>query len=143
MSEHNSVQKDNEFRIEGRHSVLEAFRAGRLMERLYVQKGLSDGPILSILKEAKKAGTIVDFIPKERLDYMSETGRHQGVLAVFSLFTTVKSTIFSVSQKKRGRLRLFLYWTASRTRTTSGPSSGRPTSRARTALLFRSAGRWD
>lgn len=101
MSEHNSVQKDNEFRIEGRHSVLEAFRAGRLMERLYVQKGLSDGPILSILKEAKKAGTIVDFIPKERLDYMSETGRHQGVLAVLSAFHYSEiDDIFRLAEKK-------------------------------------------
>lgn len=73
-------------RIEGRHSVIEAYRAGRLIERLYIQRGCKDGPILTILREAKKAGTLVDFIPKERLDYMSETGHHQGVIATLSAF---------------------------------------------------------
>lgn len=72
--------------IEGRNSVIEAYRAGRLIERLYIQRGCKDGPILTILREAKKAGTLVDFIPKERLDYMSETGHHQGVIATLSAF---------------------------------------------------------
>ncbi len=72
--------------IEGRHSILEAFRADSLIERLYVQKGCQDGPVLSILREAKKAGTPTDFIPRERLDYMSETGHHQGVIATLSAF---------------------------------------------------------
>ena len=62
-------------RIEGRHSVLEAFRAGQLLERLFVQKGCKDGPILTILREAKKNGTMVDFVPRERLDHMSGTGK--------------------------------------------------------------------
>lgn len=73
-------------RIEGRHSVLEAFRAGQLLERLFVQKGCKDGPILSILREARKNGTMVDFVPRERLDHMSETGHHQGVIASLSAF---------------------------------------------------------
>lgn len=74
-------------RIEGRHSVMEAFRAGSLIERLFVQKGCQDGPILSILREAKKAGTMVDFVPKERLDHMSETKNHQGVIASLAAFS--------------------------------------------------------
>lgn len=77
---------EDESRLEGRHSVLEAFRAGKLIEKLFVLKGCKDGPVLSILREAKKAGTLVDFVPKERLDHMSETGKHQGVLAVLSAF---------------------------------------------------------
>ena len=77
---------EDESRLEGRHSVLEAFRAGKLIEKLFVLKGCKDGPVLSILREAKKAGTQVDFVPKERLDHMSETGKHQGVLAVLSAF---------------------------------------------------------
>lgn len=75
-----------EAKIEGRHSVLEAFRAGKLIERLFVQKNCKDGPVLSILREAKKNGTMVDFIPRERLDHMSETGHHQGVIATLSAF---------------------------------------------------------
>lgn len=88
-------------RIEGRHSVLEAFRAGRLIERLYVQKGCQDGPVLSILREAKKAGTMVDFVPKERLDHMSETGHHQGVIASLSAFSySTIEDMFLLAEKK-------------------------------------------
>ena len=64
--------------------MLEAFRAEQLIERLFVQRGCKDGPVMSILREAKKAGTMVDFVPKERLDQMSETGHHQGVIATIS-----------------------------------------------------------
>lgn len=87
MSETKNLQETiPESKIEGRHSVLEAFRAGKLIERLFIQKNCKDGPVLSILKEAKKNGTMVDFIPKERLDHMSETGHHQGVIAILSAF---------------------------------------------------------
>lgn len=70
-----------EFTIEGRNAVLEAFRSGKTIDKLYVQKGISDGPIQSILREAKKGDTILNFVDKERLDQMSEEGRHQGVIA--------------------------------------------------------------
>ncbi|MBE5981605.1 MAG: 23S rRNA (guanosine(2251)-2'-O)-methyltransferase RlmB [Paenibacillaceae bacterium] len=70
-----------EFTIEGRNAVLEAFRAGKTIDKLYVQKGVSDGPIQSILREAKKTDTIVNFVERERLDQMSEEGHHQGVIA--------------------------------------------------------------
>ncbi len=68
-------------RIEGRNPVLEAFRAGKTIDRLFVQEHLSDGPIQTILREAKKTDAIVQFLPKERLDQMSESGHHQGVIA--------------------------------------------------------------
>ena len=77
---------DNENWLEGRHSVLEAFRAGKLVERLYVLKGCQDGPVQNILREAKRAKTLVDFVPKERLDHMSASGKHQGVVAQLSAF---------------------------------------------------------
>lgn len=70
-----------EFTIEGRNAVLEAFRSGKTIDKLYVQKGISDGPIQSILREAKKGDTILNFVDKERLDQMSGEGRHQGVIA--------------------------------------------------------------
>ena len=47
----------NENAIEGRNAVLEAFRAGKTVDKLYVQEGLKDGPILSIVREAKKQGS--------------------------------------------------------------------------------------
>lgn len=99
MTETNT--QTTESRIEGRHSVLEAFRAGQLIERLFVQKGLDDGPVLTILREAKKAGTMVDFVPKDRLDHMSETGRHQGVIANLSAFRySEMQDIFDLAEKK-------------------------------------------
>ena len=70
-----------EITIEGRNAVLEAFRSGKTIDKLYVQKGVSDGPIQSILREAKKTDTIVNFVERERLDQMSEEGHHQGVIA--------------------------------------------------------------
>lgn len=70
-----------ELTIEGRNAVLEAFRAGKTIDRLYVRKGCQDGPINSILREARKQDTIVSFVTKEQLDQMSETGKHQGVIA--------------------------------------------------------------
>lgn len=71
----------NEFMIEGRNAVLEAFRSGKTIDKLYVLDGCKDGPIMSILREAKKTGTIINYVPKERLDHLSEGGRHQGVVA--------------------------------------------------------------
>lgn len=70
-----------ELTIEGRNAVLEAFRSGKTIDRLFVLDGSQDGPIKSILREAKKGDTIINFVKKERLDQLSETGKHQGVMA--------------------------------------------------------------
>ncbi len=67
--------------IEGRNAVLEAFRAGKPIDRLYILDGCKDGPILSIKREAAKTDTIIKYVDKERLDSLSETGHHQGVIA--------------------------------------------------------------
>lgn len=74
-------ERYEEFLIEGRNAVLEAFRAGKTIDKLYVQDGCKDGPIQSIVREAKKGDTILRFVPRERLDQMSAEGRHQGVIA--------------------------------------------------------------
>ena len=76
----------SENRLEGRNSVLEAYRAGRTVDKLYVQQGLQDAMISTILREARKAGTFVSFVSGEQLDRISETGRHQGVIAQTSSF---------------------------------------------------------
>lgn len=70
-----------EMTIEGRNAVMEAFRSGKTIDRVYVLKDCQDGPINSILREARKHDTLVNFVAKERLDQMSETGKHQGVIA--------------------------------------------------------------
>lgn len=71
----------NENHIEGRNAVLEAFRAGQTVDKVFLQKDLREGMIMTIAREARKAGTIISYVPKERLNRMSETGRHQGVIA--------------------------------------------------------------
>lgn len=70
-----------EFTIEGRNAVIEAFRAGKTIDRLFVLDGSQDGPIKTILREAKKTDAVVTFVKKERLDQISPTGKHQGVIA--------------------------------------------------------------
>lgn len=76
----------NESMIEGRNAVREAFRAGRTIDRLYVQNGLKDGPVMDLIRRAKQADALVDYVQKERLDQMSETGRHQGVIAQIAAY---------------------------------------------------------
>ena len=76
----------NENRIEGRNAVMEAFRAGKVIDKLYVQQGLHDGPIQSILREAKKQDCIINFVSSQRLDEISETQKHQGVIANASAY---------------------------------------------------------
>ncbi len=73
--------EENETLIEGRNAVLEAFRSGKTIDKLFVLKECKDGPIRSILREAEKGDTIVNFVTKERLDQLSSTGKHQGVIA--------------------------------------------------------------
>lgn len=67
--------------LEGRNAVIEAFRSGREIDRLLIQDGCQDGPMQTIKREAKKHGTLVDFVPRDRLDQISATGMHQGVIA--------------------------------------------------------------
>ena len=68
-------------KIEGRNAVIEAFRSGKTIDKLFVLDGCQDGPLKTILREAKKSDTIVNFVKKERLDQLSENGKHQGVIA--------------------------------------------------------------
>ena len=70
-----------ELTIEGRNAVMEAFRSGKTIDKLFVLKNCQDGPVNSILREARKQDVIVSFVAKERLDQMSKTGKHQGVIA--------------------------------------------------------------
>lgn len=70
-----------ELTIEGRNAVLEAFRSGKPIDRLFVLDGCQDGPVKTIVREAKKRDTVISFVSRERLDSMSETGHHQGVMA--------------------------------------------------------------
>ena len=67
--------------IEGRNAVLEAFRSGRTIDKLFVLDGCQDGPVRTIVREAKKHGSLLNFVSRERLNQLSQTGKHQGVIA--------------------------------------------------------------
>ena len=75
-----------EMNIEGRNAVIEAFRSGKTVDKLYILDGCQDGPVMTIKREAKKHDTLVKYVTKERLDQMSQTGKHQGVIAVVAAY---------------------------------------------------------
>lgn len=98
-----------EFTIEGRNAVIEAYRAGKPIDKLYVLDGCQDGPIMTIKREAKKNGTLIKFVDKERLDHMSETGKHQGVIAMAAAYTYAEvSDILQAARDKGEAPFLFL-----------------------------------
>ena len=98
-----------ELTIEGRNAVLEAFRSGKTIDRLFVLDGCQDGPVRTIVREAKKHDTIVNFVPKERLDSMSETGHHQGVMAYAAAYEYAEvEDILKIAEEKGEPPLLFL-----------------------------------
>lgn len=91
-----------EMSIEGRNAVLEAFRSKKSIDKLFIQDGCKDGPILSITREAKKQGTVIQFVSKGRLDQLSETGKHQGVVAYAAAYeyAQVEDLLKAAEEKK-------------------------------------------
>ncbi|HAX51233.1 MAG TPA: 23S rRNA (guanosine(2251)-2'-O)-methyltransferase RlmB [Lachnospiraceae bacterium] len=91
-----------EFTIEGRNAVIEAFRAGKTIDRLFVLDGNQDGPVRTIIREAKKTDAIITFVKKERLDQLSSTGKHQGVIAYCAAYeyAEVEDILKAAEEKK-------------------------------------------
>ena len=105
MSENKNIINEQEqmddHMIEGRNAVLEAFRAGKTIDKLYIQDGLRDGVISSILRDAKKRDVIVNFVSKEKLDQMSPDRKHQGVMAITAAFSYAEvDDILNVAKEK-------------------------------------------
>lgn len=90
-----------EFVIEGRNAVIEAFRAGKTVDKLFVLEHCKEGSMNTVLREAKKHDTIINYVKKERLDQMSETGKHQGVIAYIAAFeyATVEDILAKAEEK--------------------------------------------
>ncbi|MGN0322612.1 MAG: 23S rRNA (guanosine(2251)-2'-O)-methyltransferase RlmB [Oliverpabstia sp.] len=91
-----------ENKIEGRNAVLEAFRSGKTIDKLYILDGCQDGPVRTIAREAKKHDTIINYVKKERLDQLSETGKHQGVIAVAASYEYVEVEDILENARKKG-----------------------------------------
>ena len=101
MIEH-KVKHGNENMIEGRNAVLEAFRSGKPVDKLFVLDGYQDGPVRTIVREAKKHDTLVQFVDKERLTQLSQTGRHQGVIAYTAAYEYAQVEDMLALAKERG-----------------------------------------
>ena len=91
-----------ENKIEGRNAVLEAFRSGKTIDKLYILDGCQDGTVRTIAREAKKNDTIINYVKKERLDQLSETGKHQGVIAVAASYEYVEVEDILENARKKG-----------------------------------------
>ncbi|MBS6466284.1 MAG: 23S rRNA (guanosine(2251)-2'-O)-methyltransferase RlmB [Clostridium sp.] len=90
-----------EYTIEGRNAVLEAFRAGKTIDKLYIQDGCHDGVLNTITREARKHDTIINYVAKERMDQMSTTGKHQGVIAQAAAYEYAElDEIFAKAEEK-------------------------------------------
>lgn len=87
--------------IEGRNAVLEAFRSGRCVDKLFILDGCQDGPVRTIAREARKKDTIINYVSKERLDQLSETRAHQGVIAQVAAYeySTVEEILAKAEEK--------------------------------------------
>lgn len=88
--------------LEGRNPVLEAYRSGKTIDRLFVLEGCHDGPVQTIIREANKKNTIVNFVKKERLDSMSQTGKHQGVIAYVAAYDYAEVSDILDAAKAKG-----------------------------------------
>ena len=98
-----------ELTIEGRNAVLEAFRSGKTIDKLFVLDGCQDGPVRTILREAKKHDTIVQFVKKERLDQLSQTGHHQGVIASAAAYEYAEISDILQNAKDKGEAPFIIF----------------------------------
>ena len=91
-----------EFTIEGRNAVIEAFRSGKPIDKVFILDGCQDGPMMTIRREAKKKDVMIKYVTKERLDQMSETGKHQGVIAYAAAYEYAEVSDILEKAKEKG-----------------------------------------
>ncbi len=102
MEDKNHDIEINEFMIEGRNAVTEAFRSGKVIDKVYILDGCQDGAINTIKREAKKRNAMVKYVTRQRLDQMSETGKHQGVMAVAAAYSYAQVEDMLALAKQKG-----------------------------------------
>ena len=100
----NREEESESLIIEGRNAVLEAFRSGKTIDRLYVLDGRAegvrlDGPTQTILREAKKTDAIISYVAKERLTQLAGNDKHQGVVAMAAAYSY--ATVEEMLEKAR------------------------------------------
>ena len=97
--------------IEGRNAVIEAFRSGKTVDKVLILEGCQDGPINTIVREAKKHNVLIKYVKKDRLDKVSETGKHQGVIAYAAAYKYAEVEDILDNARKKGNHHLLLYLT--------------------------------
>ena len=131
-----------ELTIEGRNAVLEAFRSGKTIDKLFVLDGCQDGPVRTIVREAKKYDTIINYVAKERLDQMSETGKHQGVIAYAAAYEYAEVEDMLKLAEERANRHFYSFLTGSRILTIWELSSVLPIWLVHMGSLSQSAVQW-
>lgn len=98
MIEKNQEAED---RIEGKNAVMEALKAGRPIDKVYIAKGEQDKALRFIAQKAKAAGAVISEVDRRKLDFMSVTHAHQGVIAVAALreYVTVADILNAAREK--------------------------------------------
>ena len=100
--DNNNKEKFHENYIEGRNAVLEAFRSGKTIDKLFVLDGCQDGPIKSITREARKHDAIINYVSGGGLDQMSETGKHQWGIAVSAAYEYAEVSDILENAERKG-----------------------------------------
>jgi 23S rRNA (guanosine2251-2'-O)-methyltransferase len=106
----NELPEGPELKIEGRNAVIEAFRAGKPIDKLFILEDCQDGPVMTIKREARKCGTQVKYVTRDRLDQLSETGKHQGVIAWAAAYqySSIEDMLAAAAKKNEPPFLLFL-----------------------------------
>jgi len=93
--------ENSELIIEGRNAIIEAFRSGRSVDKLFIQEHTKEASMNTLIREAKKTKTLIKYVPKERLDQISETGHHQGAVAFVAAYNYAEiDDLFAKSEEK-------------------------------------------
>ena len=98
-----------ELKIEGRNPVIEAYRSGKTIDKLFVLDGCQDGPVKTITREARKQHTIISYVSKERLDQLSQTGHHQGVIASAAAYEYAEISDILQNAKDKGEAPFIIF----------------------------------
>ena len=100
--------ENSELIIEGRNAIIEAFRAGRSVDKLFIQEHTKEGSMNTLIREAKKTKTLIKYVPKERLDQISETGHHQGAVAFVAAYTYAEIDDLFAKAEEKGESPFFI-----------------------------------
>lgn len=100
--------ENSELIIEGRNAIIEAFRAGRSVDKLFIQEHTKEGSMNTLIREAKKTKTLIKYVPKERLDQISETGHHQGAVAFVAAYNYAEIDDLFAKAEEKGESPFFI-----------------------------------